>query len=206
MNKKGKVFLTTLSLLLGTGTLVGCGDTPDTPVDVVFDKIELDNTTVTINFGGEKTLVATVSANVDTYSDVVTWTSSVPTVATVDATGKVTAVAAGTTVITASIGSVSVTCTVTVLEKVPELESKGTEGVAQIYQKPGYKGRIAIHEIVVMTSAMKNLIEKRASEDEMRKLAVSEGTQMLADSAAALVLEGITTVDEMNRVAYSIDG
>ena len=29
--------------------------------------------------------------------------------------------------------------------------------------------------------------------------------QMLADSAAALVLEGITTVDELNRVAYSID-
>jgi len=69
----------------------------------------------------------------------------------------------------------------------------------------GYKGRIAIHEIVVMTSAMKTLIEKRASEEEMRKLAVSEGTQMLADSAAALVVEGITTIDEMNRVAYSID-
>ncbi|MCR5617665.1 MAG: GspE/PulE family protein [Clostridiales bacterium] len=69
----------------------------------------------------------------------------------------------------------------------------------------GYKGRIAIHEIVVMTSAMKSLIEKRASEEEMRKLAVSEGTQMLADSAAALVVEGITTIDEMNRVAYSID-
>lgn len=69
----------------------------------------------------------------------------------------------------------------------------------------GYKGRIAIHEIVVMTNAMKTLIEKRASEEEMRKLAVKEGTQMLADSAAALVLEGITTVEEMNRVAYSID-
>lgn len=70
----------------------------------------------------------------------------------------------------------------------------------------GYKGRIAIHEIVVMTKAMKTLLERRASEEEMRQLAVSEGTQMLADSAAALVLEGITTVDEMNRVAYSIDG
>lgn len=70
----------------------------------------------------------------------------------------------------------------------------------------GYKGRIAIHEIVVMTKGMKTLLEKRASEEEMRQLAISEGTQMLADSAAALVLEGITTVDEMNRVAYSIDG
>lgn len=69
----------------------------------------------------------------------------------------------------------------------------------------GYKGRIAIHEIVIMTKKMKSLLEKRASEDEMRKLAVTEGTQMLQESARALVLEGITTVEELNRVAYTID-
>ncbi len=69
----------------------------------------------------------------------------------------------------------------------------------------GYKGRIAIHEIVVMTKKMKSLIEKRASEEEMRQLAVTEGTQMLQDSARDLVLEGITTADELNRVAYTID-
>ncbi len=69
----------------------------------------------------------------------------------------------------------------------------------------GYKGRIAIHEIVIMTKAMKALLDRRASEDDMRKLAISEGTQMLADSAAQLVLEGITTVREMNKVTYSID-
>jgi type IV pilus assembly protein PilB len=69
----------------------------------------------------------------------------------------------------------------------------------------GYKGRIAIHEIIIMSKAMKALLDRRASEDEMRKLATSEGTQMLADSAAQLVLEGITTVREMNKVTYSID-
>lgn len=69
----------------------------------------------------------------------------------------------------------------------------------------GYKGRIAIHEIVIITRAMKTLLERRASEDEMRQLAVSEGTQMLQDSARDLVLEGITTVEELNRVAYTID-
>ena len=69
----------------------------------------------------------------------------------------------------------------------------------------GYKGRIAIHEIVVMTKKMKSLIEKRASEEEMRQLAVTEGTQMLQDSARDLVLEGITTAEELNRVAYTID-
>ena len=57
-----------------------------------------------------------------------------------------------------------------------------------------------------MTKGMKMLLEKRATEEEMRVLAVSEGTQMLFDSAKALVLEGISTVEEMNRVAYSIDG
>jgi type IV pilus assembly protein PilB len=69
----------------------------------------------------------------------------------------------------------------------------------------GYKGRIAIHEIVIVTRKMKTLLEKRASEDEMRVLAVEEGTQMLQDSARDLVLEGITTVSELNRVAYTID-
>ena len=70
----------------------------------------------------------------------------------------------------------------------------------------GYKGRIAIHEVVIMTKAMRALLERRASEDERRALAISEGTLMLADSAAALVLEGITTVAEMSKVTYSIDG
>ena len=70
----------------------------------------------------------------------------------------------------------------------------------------GYKGRIAIHEVVIMTKAMRALLERRAGEDEMRALAISEGTLMLADSAAQLVLEGITTVQEMSKVTYSIDG
>ena len=56
-----------------------------------------------------------------------------------------------------------------------------------------------------MTKKMKSLIEKRASEEEMRQLAVTEGTQMLQDSARDLVLEGITTAEELNRVAYTID-
>ena len=78
------------------------------------------------------------------------------------------------------------------------------KGCSECNEK-GYKGRIAIHEIVVMTKKMKALLEKRASEEDMRQLAVTEGTQMLKESARALVLEGITTVDELNRVAYTID-
>jgi type II secretory ATPase GspE/PulE/Tfp pilus assembly ATPase PilB-like protein len=39
----------------------------------------------------------------------------------------------------------------------------------------------------------------------MRNLAVRQGTQLLSTSAAELVVEGITSVREMNRVTYSID-
>ena len=78
------------------------------------------------------------------------------------------------------------------------------KGCSECNEK-GYKGRIAIHEIVIITRAMKTLLERRASEEELRQLAVSEGTQMLQDSARDLVLEGITTVSELNRVAYTID-
>ncbi|MCR5340191.1 MAG: GspE/PulE family protein [Saccharofermentans sp.] len=78
------------------------------------------------------------------------------------------------------------------------------KGCSECNEK-GYKGRIAIHEIVVMTKKMKALLERRASEEDMRQLAVTEGTQMLQESARALVLEGITTVDELNRVAYTVD-
>jgi len=56
-----------------------------------------------------------------------------------------------------------------------------------------------------MTKAMKVLMERRATEEEMRQLAMKEGTQMLAQAASELVLEGITTIKEMNKVTYSID-
>ena len=67
----------------------------------------------TLNLSPEETaqLIATV-VPADVYE--VTWTSSDPSVATVDANGLVTAVAPGTATITATADGVSATCTVTV--------------------------------------------------------------------------------------------
>ena len=74
--------------------------------------ISLNKNTTTIYTGANETLIATVEPN-DT-TDTVTWTSSNTAVATVDNTGKVTAVATGTATITAKAGSKSATCVVTV--------------------------------------------------------------------------------------------
>ncbi|MCD7954086.1 MAG: Ig-like domain-containing protein [Synergistaceae bacterium] len=69
-----------------------------------------------LNIGESKTLTATVKPDNATYK-AVTWTSSDPAVAAVDGTGKVTALSAGTTVVTAKAGGKSATCTVTVAKQ-----------------------------------------------------------------------------------------
>ncbi len=66
---------------------------------------------------GQSTTLAVTYNPVDTTDDkTVTWTSADDTIATVDENGKVTAIAPGTTTITANCGNVSDSITVTVLE------------------------------------------------------------------------------------------
>ena len=74
--------------------------------------ISLNKSTLELTVGESETLVATVEPS-DT-TDTVVWTSSKESVATVDNTGKVTAVAPGTATITAKAGDKTATCTVTV--------------------------------------------------------------------------------------------
>lgn len=79
-------------------------------------KVTLDKTTLTLEEEKTDTLTATITPADST--DSITWTSSAPAVATVDQTGKVTAVAEGTATITAKANDeVSATCAVTVTAK-----------------------------------------------------------------------------------------
>ncbi|MDF2841013.1 MAG: type secretion system protein GspE [Clostridia bacterium] len=69
----------------------------------------------------------------------------------------------------------------------------------------GYKGRTAIHEIMPVNSDIRTLIEARASIDIIRTAAAANGTISLRESCKQLVLQGITTIEEMIRVTYSLD-
>ncbi len=75
--------------------------------------VTLDATEKEVYPGDEFTLTATVSPD-DVTDPTVTWTSSDEAVATVDATGKVTAVAPGEATVTAACGEAKATCAVTV--------------------------------------------------------------------------------------------
>ncbi len=77
------------------------------------ESVSLNRTELNLNTGAEETLSATVTP-ANATDKTVTWTSSAPSVATVDQNGKVTAVAGGSANITAAAGGKSATCTVTV--------------------------------------------------------------------------------------------
>ncbi len=84
--------------------------------------------TLALEVGGSDTLTATFDPTTAT-NQTVTWTSSDDDVATIDANGKVTAVAAGTATITVTTkdGGYTDTCTVTVTEPVKATKFDGTE-------------------------------------------------------------------------------
>ena len=105
----------------------GGSSTPDVPKEVAATGVALNKDTLSFEIGGtnpvtETTLVATVSPD-DATDKSVTWSSSNNKVATVNASGKVTAVGAGSATITAkangSTSDVKATCAVTVW-KTPE--------------------------------------------------------------------------------------
>ena len=74
--------------------------------------LEVEDLELTV--GDSETIGVTITPSNVTYPDI-TWTSSDAAVATVATDGTVTAVAPGTAIITATCGSVSATCKVTVL-------------------------------------------------------------------------------------------
>lgn len=69
----------------------------------------------------------------------------------------------------------------------------------------GYKGRTGIHEVLVITREIRELVNRRSSLDQVSQMAARQGTTSLQESCTDLVLSGVTTVDEMIKVTYSVD-
>lgn len=65
----------------------------------------------------------------------------------------------------------------------------------------GYYGRIGIYEIMEMTSHLKQIVAKSLGTKELEEEARKEGLRTLRDNAAAYVLDGVTSISEMLKVA-----
>ncbi|MBB6391640.1 GspE/PulE family protein [Microbacterium thalassium] len=81
---------------------------------------------------------------------------------------------------------------------VPELyKANGCESCSGT----GYRGRIALHEVMTMSDEMEHLIVTRATGTEMRQLAIQQGMVSLRDDGWAKVAQGLTTIEEVLRVS-----
>lgn len=69
----------------------------------------------------------------------------------------------------------------------------------------GYRGRLAIEEVLLMTKTLRNAIEARIPETRLEELAMQSGMISLQHNAVMKLTAGITTSDEVIRTVYSVD-
>ncbi|MCK4683439.1 MAG: type II/IV secretion system protein, partial [Pirellulales bacterium] len=65
----------------------------------------------------------------------------------------------------------------------------------------GYKGRIGIHELLILDSAIRELIVGSPSIESIRSTARKEGMKTLYEAGLAKVIAGVTSLEELKRVA-----
>ena len=64
----------------------------------------------------------------------------------------------------------------------------------------GYKGRIGIYQLLVMSETLQRLAAAKASREELERAAIAEGMRTLWDDGMAKVAAGFTSVEELARV------
>lgn len=68
----------------------------------------------------------------------------------------------------------------------------------------GYKGRVGLYEVMDMSEAIQNLIVKHSTSAEIQRQAIVEGMITMRQDGYLKALQGLTTLDEVNRVAANI--
>lgn len=139
MKKLFKPFFTAFAVILIAGVSSGCGKDEPTPsggngsnetgpTTVAVTSVSLNKQTLSLVEGNSETLTATVAPS-DATNKAVSWKSSDASVASVDNSGKVTAVKAGSATITVTTtdGSKTATCYVTVTAKTIEVNNVGLD-------------------------------------------------------------------------------
>ncbi len=67
----------------------------------------------------------------------------------------------------------------------------------------GYRGRVSIHEVLMIDDSIRELITASASVDELRQASMRQGMAHLMEDGIAKVSEGLTTLQEVLRETVS---
>ena len=64
----------------------------------------------------------------------------------------------------------------------------------------GYKGRIGVYQLLVMSENLESMAASKASREEIERAAIEEGMRTLWDDGLAKVAAGLTSLEELARV------
>jgi type II secretory ATPase GspE/PulE/Tfp pilus assembly ATPase PilB-like protein len=89
------------------------------------------------------------------------------------------------------------------------LRRYGRDGHLQIYKSAGckhcddtgFKGRVGIHELMVMSKTLRRLVQSGARAEELLEAALSEGMRTLRQDGIEKVLAGKTTIEEVRATS-----
>ena len=65
----------------------------------------------------------------------------------------------------------------------------------------GFRGRTGVYELFVMDNELRLEVQRRRGSEELRTMAIAKGMRTLLDDGLRLAREGVTTLDEVLRVA-----
>lgn len=71
-----------------------------------------------------------------------------------------------------------------------------------VCNQTGYKGRLAIHEVLKIGKEHREMIVQEISTDQLRDYSIEQGMVTLTHNAIELVKQGITTIEEVAKVAF----
>ncbi|HEY0399867.1 MAG TPA: ATPase, T2SS/T4P/T4SS family, partial [Acidimicrobiia bacterium] len=66
--------------------------------------------------------------------------------------------------------------------------------------RTGYRGRLAVHEVMVMSEEIRRMVVERYSSDDIKKTALAQGMLTLREDGLVKVAQGKTTLEELFRV------
>jgi type IV pilus assembly protein PilB len=81
-----------------------------------------------------------------------------------------------------------------------DLEAYEPVGCARCH-RIGYRGRIGVYSVMVMSERIKEMVVNLAPEAEIGKVAIQEGMVTLREGGLAKVRSGVTSIEEVARVA-----
>lgn len=166
--------------------------------------VELNVTSLTIELGASKSLVATVKPD-NATDKTVTWSSSNADIASVDASGKVTAIKEGSATITARAGEKTAECKVSVYVAVTSVELSKTSLSLMEGETAALTATVMPDNATDKTVTWSSSNEKLAKVENGSVTALKVGTATITAQAGGKTAECIVTVNPVPVTSVSLD-